>query len=585
MTQRPPPRAPRVHVLASPGLQEVRAGEGVVFDLTVTNLSDDAQTQSVAVEGLPRGWVTVDFDEQRQAYPREQRSAVVTVAVPEGTESRSVRFRVVASVGDERSATDCVLQVQGVEPAAVELPADEEPRPFAPGLAMTPADVSVEGGGEDDAAIRLAVRNVSARETEYALALDGLEPLWFELPARLRVPAGEALDAELRLRPPAAAGSGVYPFVVRASVVAAPEVQTGAAGSLTVLAPSAEPTGPEEPAPSQERATETAATIPPEVVLGPETNFRFGPGEITDQATVTVANQSRLLEGYSVSVDGLPAEWYRLPIRELRLEPGASQEVALRLTPRPGSEHPAGEYPFRVRVTPHGASDAFAEVGGVLSVTGTVAFDARVAPLQAQGRGEQYKVTLRNTGTQPVSLWIEGSDPEGKCRFQYPPPPNLEPGDERVLPVKVGVRRNRFVGDAEGYDFALRVLPAGGESSSARNFDARLTHQPYLTRRMLKWTLIAAFVLIVLGIILTIGPERLGDGSDWFRCRVSATSSSCRPTPPRVPRAPRGFGWEPAGAAAPAVELVTPVDLSPWVDEPFAGAPALFPQRSVGAQA
>ena len=539
MTQGPPLGAPRVHVLASPPLQEVRAGEGVVYDLTVTNLSDEAQTQAVAVEGLPRAWISIDFDEARQAYAREQRSAVLTIAVPDGTESRSIRFRVVASVGDERSATDCVLQVHGVEPAPTGEGDDDEPRPLAPGITLTPDDVSIEGGEEREASIRLAVRNVGVRETAYTLALSGLEPLWYELPTQLRVPAGEAIDTELRLRPPAAASTGVYPFVVRVAVEATPEVAADVSAELTVLAPSAEPETPPETAPSQGRATEVAATVPPDVTLGPESSFRFGPGEITDQATLTIENRSRLLEGYSVTVDGLPPDWYRIPISELRLEPGAAQEVALRLTPRPGAQHPAGEYSFRIRVTPHGAPDAFAEVGGTLSVAGTSAFDARVAPLQAQGRRERYKVTLRNTGTTPVSLWIEGSDPEGVCRFDYPPPPNLDPGDEQVLPVKVGVRRNRFVGRAEAYDFSLRVLPAGGESSSARNFDARLTHQPYLTGRMLKWTILIAIAVIVVGILLRIGAGRVFDSSDWVRCRFNGSASFCRPTTPRVPRTPR----------------------------------------------
>ena len=539
MTQGPPSGAPRVHVAASPPLQQVDAGEGVVFTLTVTNLSDENQAQSIAVEGLPRAWVTIAFDEAREALPREQRNAIVTIAVPEGSQPAALRFRAIARSGEEMSVTDCVVEVSGTTPEVDELVEGLDQRPPPPGLALAPSEASLEAGGEASAELRLTVRNVGTRETVYSLALGGFEPTWYELPVRLRVAAGETIDTQFVLHPTVSAGDGAYPFLIRAVVEAFPDVMSDVTGELTILAPSAVPTEPVEAAPSQARATAAAAIAPPELTLGPETTFRFGPGEITSDAAVGVENRSRLLEGYTISVDGLPDGWYALPVREIRLDPGASQQLVLRLTPKPGSQHPAGDYPFRVRVTPHGSSDGFAEVGALISVEGTTAFDALVAPLQGQGRREQYKVTLRNIGTQPVGLLIEGSDPGGMSRFDYPPPPTLEPGEERVLPVQVGIRRNRFVGKTNSYDFGLRVLPAGGESSSARTFDARLVHQPYMTVRMLKWTLIIALVIVIIGIVIGIGFGRLPDASSWFRCRFNGAASHCRPSTRALPRSPR----------------------------------------------
>jgi hypothetical protein len=539
MTQGPLSGAPRIHVGASPPMQQVDHGDSATFTLVVTNLSDENQTQNVSVEGVPAAWVTINFDAARQALPREQRNAIVTIAVPEGTQTAAARFRAVARAGEEMSATDCILEVAGVAPLVDESAEELERRPPPPGLALAPSDASLESGGDATAELRLTVRNVGTRETVYALALGGLEATWYELPRQLRVAAGETVDSRLLLRPPVAAGDGAYPFLIRATVEAYPDITADATGELTILAPSAEPVGPREAAPSQARATAAAAAAAPELSLGPHTTFRFGPGEITSDATITVENRSRLLEGYTVSVEGLPDGWYALPLREIRLDPGASQPVALRLTPKPGAEHPAGDYPFRVRIAPHGSEDAFSEVGGVVSVEGTTAFDALVAPLQAQGRKEQYKVTLRNIGTQPVGLLIEGSDPGGMSRFDYPPPPTLDPGEERVLPVKVGVRRNRIVGSPASFDFGLRVLPAGGESTSARTFDARLVHQPYFTARLLKWTLIIAVVIVIIGILFYVGGPRLLDGSDWFRCRFNSSASYCRPNTRALPRTPR----------------------------------------------
>ena len=530
MTQGPVGAVPRIHLAADPPMQPVTAGGGgVVFTLVVTNLTDDQQSQDVTVEGIPSSWVAINFDASRPAFSREQRNAIVTITVPEGTYTSVMSFRAVATAGEHRSTTDCVLQIDGVTPEVDEIVEDVEGRPPPPGLDLSPPVVSLVADGDTTSELRLSVRNVGGRETVYSLVLTGLEPTWFSLPEKIRVSARETIDNQLVLRPPMSANSGVYPFSLRATVDAAPEVFADIIGELTVLAPEAEPTEPEEPEPSQQRASAVAAAVPPELRIGPDNSFRFGPGEVTTDATLTIENRSRLLEGYSLSVDGLPDGWFTLPIRELRLEPGATRELPLRLTPKPGSRNPAGDYPFRVRVAPHGAPEAFAESGAMLSIVGTAAFDARVAPLQAQGRHEKYKVTLRNTGTQPISLWIEGADPQGMCRFEYPAPPNLEPGEERVLPVKVAARRNRFVGNSRTFDFGLRVLPAGGESSQGRNFDARLIHQPFLSPRILKWTLIAAVLIVILGILISLGPGRFLDGGDWFRCRFNSTRPYCRP--------------------------------------------------------
>jgi hypothetical protein len=519
--------SPELGIEAAPREQRVDPGASAIFAITIENRSDEAQLQSVEVDGLPEGWATLDFDQRRSAFPGEQRSASLAVVVPQDAAAASLRFRVLVRAGGGWAAVDCGLDVQG-EPA--ERQPDDSGAIPAPGATLAPAEVSVESGSGDEQHVVLVLRNVGRTETEYTATLDGLPATWFSLPSTLRVAAGETIESDLRIRAPASAGSGVHPFVVRVAVSGTPESVAEATGTLTIVAappPEAERAEGDGgmPVGAREGPVEVSASVPPGVTLGPSATLRFGPGQITDQATITIQNRSRLLERFTVVVEGLPDDWYRLPSSEVSLEPGGEWDVALSLTPRPGAAHPAGEYEFRVRVAPQGDPGAFGEAGGVLQVEGVEAFDARVAPLQARGRTETYKVSLRNTGTIPISLWIEGSDPEGMSRMQYPPPPNLEPGEERVLPLKVGMRRNRFIGRAEAYDFALSIAPAGSESAAAKTFNARLVHQPYLTGRMLWYSLLAAFAVIVIGVIIGIGGlPRLRDGFDWTRCRFA----SCR---------------------------------------------------------
>jgi hypothetical protein len=215
---------------------------------------------------------------------------------------------------------------------------------------------------------------------------------------------------------------------------------------------------------------------------------------------------------------GIPEEWFGLATTELRLDPGGSAQVPLRLTPRPGPGYPAGEYSFRVRVAPHRFPDSFAEVGALITLIGVPSFDARLAPAQSQGRKEKFKLTLVNTGSVPLNLWMEGSDPGGMCRFKFPPPPSLDPGEEAVVPVWVGARRNGLLGSPHTLDFRLRVMPAGAESTAAKSFDARFIHQPFLSFRLGLLSLLLALLAAIVGTIFAIGPPRIGDGFTWLRC-------------------------------------------------------------------
>jgi hypothetical protein len=258
--------------------------------------------------------------------------------------------------------------------------------------------------------------------------------------------------------------------------------------------------------------------MPPEVSIGPRTTFRFGPGEVTAQATIMISNQSRLIERYQVLVRGIDEEWYQLAQNDVSLQPGGSIQVPLRLTPRIGAQFPAGDYSFRVRVTPLRYPDSFGEAAATLSIAGVASFDARLTPAQTTGRKEKFKLTLVNTGGVPLSPWLEASDPQGMCKFKYDAPSNLEVAQELVVPIWVGSTRQGFAGQTKTFDFRLRVSPAGGGTSQARSFEARFVHQPFLSGRMFLWSILVAFIAAIVGMIFVIGFSSVGRAATAIKC-------------------------------------------------------------------
>ena len=527
------PESSHLHVESAPARVRAAPGERAVYAVTIENRSSDAQTQSLELLDLPQEWWSIEFDEMAVAFPGERRTATVTISIPLDAQPSLYSFRVIVKARGEASGVRCSLDVlapTGAVPPPPAGPAIEakaraktEP-PRAPGVSISPAHVTCKGGAAGEERLAVTVRNVGSRETQYSVSLVGLRTGWCTVPPALRVPGGEAREAQLRMHPPARAKLGDYPFKVRVAVDGHPNIAAEAEGTLTISRAEAKPTLQPglPPTPGAGRPEEVSVprtpVLPPEVSLTPRTSFRFGPGEVSAQAVINVQNKSKLIERYEIQVVGIPEEWFGLATTELRLEPGGNAQVPLRLTPRPGPGYPAGEYSFWVRVAPHRFPESFAEVGGLISIIGVPSFDARLAPAQSQGRKEKFKLTLVNTGSVPLSLWMEGSDPGGMCRFKFPPPPSLDPGEEAVVPVWVGARRNGLLGPPQALDFRLRVMPAGGESTAAKSFDARFIHQPFLSFRLTSLSLLLALLATILGTIFAIGPPRIGDGLTWLSC-------------------------------------------------------------------
>ena len=257
-----------------------------------------------------------------------------------------------------------------------------------------------------------------------------------------------------------------------------------------------------------------------EVGLAPRSTFRFGPDELSSLAIVTIQNKSTLVERYTVLVEGLPPEWYGLSVSEVRAEPGASAQVPLRLAPRTGPGWPAGDYEFRVKVIPQSTPESSAEVGGLISITGVAGFDARLAPVQAEGRRATFSLTLMNTGDLPLGLALETSDPEGMCKFKFPAPRDLDPGQQAIVPVRVSARRNGIIGPSETFDVKISAKLAQEPSTNVKTLDARFIHHPRFTYRGLFLVGFVCFVLALVAAIVSFASPAVAGAATWVGCQL-----------------------------------------------------------------
>jgi hypothetical protein len=518
-------QSPQLFLDVAPDSQRVERGNEIVFLITLENRGREAQAQTVTVSGLAEAWCTLEFDTRRRVFPGERRTASLLVKIPADVDAAHHPFAITAKAGADESTVACALEVTAPGQVAPQPVAPEPPAPTArpPALSLTPQQLTWRGEAQGEETVRLSVRNVGTDDAVYTVSLEGLADNWYTLEPQVSVQGARATNMQLKIKPPAQARQGDYTLRIIATLVGDSSVRGETTGTLTVAAP--------EPVAAPQRtvapltvpeAPEVEHTgppvMPPRLTLGPRTTFRFGPGEITAQATLTIENESASIERFLIMVRGIEEDWYQLDNREVSLQPGSSIVVPLRLTPRTGGQFPAGDYSFRVRVAPYQFPDSYAEQVGTLAIAGQIGFDARVTPNRRTGRKEKYKLTLLNTGGLPFSPWLEASDPAGMCKFKYTAPSSLDVGEEAVVPIWVGATRQGFAGHQRTMDFRLRVSPAGGGSQTARTFDASFIHQPFLGSRMFFWFLLIAIAAAIVGVLFVIGFGKIGDSVTAIKC-------------------------------------------------------------------
>ena len=167
------------------------------------------------------------------------------------------------------------------------------------------------------------------------------------------------------------------------------------------------------------------------VTLQPD-NLQAGPGEEV-QAEILVQNAGLLVDAYSIEVLDLDPGWFRLSSDNLPLFPGDTGTVNLVLRPPVGSDAVAQSYEFTINVVSSVDPSNQTSIGSILEVSPVYSFDTSIFPEKVTGTAGSYNLSIYNTGNAQIIFDLDGSDPEGFCRFAFQPeqpvlPPLGEPG-------------------------------------------------------------------------------------------------------------------------------------------------------------
>ncbi len=238
----------------------------------------------------------------------------------------------------------------------------------------------------------------------------------------------------------------------------------------------------------------------------------MAPGDIAT-TTVTVRNDSDIVEAYSLEVVGDCAAWSTVEPARVSLYPGTSETVTVRLEPPRSPEVRAGEVPLGVRVLPAEHPESVRVLETVVHIGAFHELHSELAPRRRRGwlRG-RYRLAVRNQGNTPVRVGFTAGQAGEELSFAFTPAEQaLEPGESTEIGLRVRTGKPVWFGAPVVWPFTVDAAETGEQDEPRRDepvvrapLDAEFVQIPIFPKWLL--ALLAALLALLLAWFMLVRP-------------------------------------------------------------------------------
>ncbi|MFD4776677.1 hydrolytic protein, partial [Streptomyces sp. NPDC058427] len=190
----------------------------------------------------------------------------------------------------------------------------------------------------------------------------------------------------------------------------------------------------------------------------------------TATTTLTVRNDSDIVEAYSLEVVGDCAPWATVEPPRVSLYPGTSETVTIRLEPPRSPETRPGETPLGVRVLPTEHPESVRVPETTVHVEEFHELHSELAPRRRRGwlRG-RYRAAVRNLGNAPAQVEFTTGQAGEELRFTFSPAkPKLEPGESAEVRLRVRTGKPVWFGSPVVWPFTLDAAESVEDQADAQ---------------------------------------------------------------------------------------------------------------------
>jgi hypothetical protein len=227
--------------------------------------------------------------------------------------------------------------------------------------------------------------------------------------------------------------------------------------------------------------------------------------------TLTVRNDSDIVEAYEFEVLGECAPWTAVEPARVSLYPGTAENVTVRLRPPRSPEVTAGEKPLGVRVLPVERPETGTISESTVVVEPFLQTEAELVPGRRRAwRSARYAVSLHNLGNTPVSVSLSAAETEAQLRFRFPGQTSgIEPGVVEPIRLRARARKLIWFGKPVTRTFRIEaesVVTQENDPNRAERHDlsGELVQLPLLPRWLL--ALLAALLALIIAWFALVRP-------------------------------------------------------------------------------
>lgn len=179
---------------------------------------------------------------------------------------------------------------------------------------------------------------------------------------------------------------------------------------------------------------------------------------------LTITNQSAEPENYTVALDGVPRQWISIPQEFVRLVPGAVAEITIKIVVPLDSSAESGDHVLSIKVATTGGAPHTEIIESSLTI---LPFQELLVEMQPQSirQGQSVSLTLKNSGNEPLTLAVEGEDPNDTLRFGGGEEEMvLAAGAVKSMALRVSAREQPLAGRVQTFPFFVTITSQEGMS-------------------------------------------------------------------------------------------------------------------------
>ncbi|MEW5988078.1 MAG: FHA domain-containing protein [Chloroflexota bacterium] len=213
-----------------------------------------------------------------------------------------------------------------------------------------------------------------------------------------------------------------------------------------------QPEAPLRPAAGAPAPQHSAATVTLQ-----EAHLKLNPG---DRGTLqlTVSNQGKIVDHYTLSVQGVPPAWYTVPRAGVELLPRQSGNLSLQLHPPRNSRTTAGVHTLNLAILNH-QQQIVAQAEATLEITAYDQLTLSVRPDPYQSRsGGVLTLTVESDGNAQTEYRVDVLEKSDSLHLTVEPATaQLAPQQQRQNSIRLKPRKRLWLGEAKRMPMTVTV--------------------------------------------------------------------------------------------------------------------------------